>query len=213
MNNYFNTKSIEQLNDRDILQNNFDKAFSEMDKNSLRLYYQNLRNLELDSETPIVCESVCLSSLVENITIACDIICADCNTNFIYCGNDTSLSKADTKLITKSVLNLLSNAFLYGKSELITVKTIEKSEFISIEIQSAGALPENFSFGKGLSFVENVCKSLNGHFFIETTLLSTRAVMLLPKSRDYKNIAQVPYFCDLLNDRLSPIYIEFFGIK
>ena len=114
---------------------------------------------------------------------------------------------------SKAILNLLSNSFLYGNGNLVTVKTIEKQDFISIEIQNSGNLSQEIKFGDGLKYVQNVCNSLNGHFFILTDLLSVKSIILFPKSRQFKDIARVPDFCELLNDRLSPVYVEFFGIN
>ena len=214
MNTDFNTKSFEKLNDREILQNLFDLSFLKMDTGSLRNHYQALRKLELDSPLlDFIFENVDVSSLVENITIACDIICAENKINFIYCGNDTSHIDGNIKLITKSILCLLSNAFLYSQGGLVTVKTIEKGNFISIEIQNAGCLENDFIFDNGLKYVHNICNALNGYFFMCTDLLSVKAVMILPKSKNYKEIAPTPHFCEMLSDRLSPVYVEFFGIN
>ena len=60
--------------------------------------------------------------------------------------------------------------------------------------------------------INNICQNLNGRFFISTDLLSVKAVMLIPKSHNFKDIATTLDFCELLSDRLSPVYIEFFGI-
>ena len=211
MNNIFTTELNEKLNNRDILQNDFDKAFSEMDKDNLKRHYQALRKIEFESPLDFTFENIDISFLVENITLACDIICAENDISFIYCGNISSHIKGNMKLITKAVLNLLSNALIYGKSGLVTVKTIEKADFVQIEIQNAGWLENVFNFGDGLKYVQNVCDALNGHFFICTDLLSVKSVMMLPKSHDFKDIATAPDFCELLSDRLSPVYVEMFG--
>lgn len=213
MNIDFNTKNYENFESRENLQDLFDASFIKMDLESLRTNYQSLRKLELNTPLKATTESIDISSLVENLTLACDIICAENGTSFIYCGNDTSIIKGNQKLITKAILNLLSNSFLYGNGNLVTVKTIEKQDFISIEIQSSGNLSQEIKFGDGLKYVQNVCNSLNGHFFILTDLLSVKSIILFPKSRQFKDIARVPDFCELLNDRLSPVYVEFFGIN
>ncbi len=213
MNTDFNTKTFENLNERESLQDLFDNSFIKNDLKSLRTNYQALRRLELNSPLDFNLENVDISFLVESLTIACDIICAENGTSFIYCGNPTPLARANQKLITKAILSLLSNAFLYGRGNLVTVKTVEKSDFISIEIQNAGWLENAFEFGDGLNCVNNICQRLNGHFFISTDLLSVKSVILIPKSHNFKNIATTPDFCELLSDRLSPVYIEFFGIK
>lgn len=213
MNTDFNIKTQEKFNEREKLQDLFDASFIKNDLKSLRTNYQALRKLELSTPLDFNLENVDISSLAENIALACDIICNENGTSFIYCGNPTPLAKANQKLITKAISNLLSNAFLYGRGNLVTVKTVEKSDFISIEIQNAGWLDNSFVFGDGLKYVNNVCQKLNGHFFIATDLLSVKSVMLIPKSQNFKVVATSPNFCELLSDRLSPVYIEFFGIK
>lgn len=213
MNIDFNIKNYENFESRENLQELFDASFIKMDLESLRTNYQSLRKLELNTPLKATTESIDISFLVENLTLACDIICAENGTSFIYCGNDTSIIKGNQKLITKAILNLLSNSFLYGNGNLVTVKTIEKQDFISIEIQSSGNLSQEIKFGDGLKYVQNVCNSLHGHFFILTDLLSVKSIILFPKSQQFKDIARVPDFCELLNDRLSPVYVEFFGIN
>lgn len=213
MNTNFNTNNYETTDNRDYLQDLFDTSFLKMDTKTLRSSYQKLRKLELKAPLEITTESVDISFLVENLALACDIICTENGKSFIFCGNDTSMAKANQKLLTKAILNLLSNSFLYGYGNLTTIKTIEKHKFISIEIQNEGFLPQDFNFGDGLSFVKNVCNALNGHFFISTDLFSVKAIMLIPKSQKLKSISTNPDFCELLSDRLSPVYVEFFGIK
>lgn len=212
MESNFNIKTFEKLNDRENLQNLFDRSFLEMDKNRLRSHYQTLRKLEFQTDFDFDLLEIPISELLENLTIACDIICTENNINFIYCGNSTSNIKGNLKLISKAILNLLSNAFLYSKGSLVTVKAIEKQDFVQIEIQNSGCLAQNFEFCNGLNFVQRLCNKLGGYFFIESTLLSVKSVMILPKSRSYKNVLPPPHFCELLSDRLSPVYVEFFGI-
>jgi signal transduction histidine kinase len=170
MNIDFNTKNYENFESRENLQDLFDASFIKMDLESLRTNYQSSRKLELNTPLKATTESIDISFLVENLTLACDIICAENGTSFIYCGNDTSIIKGNQKLITKAILNLLSNSFLYGNGNLVTVKTIEKQDFISIEIQSSSNLSQEIKFGDGLKYVQNVCNSLHGPFFILTDL-------------------------------------------
>ncbi|MBR2455017.1 MAG: HAMP domain-containing histidine kinase [Clostridia bacterium] len=212
MNTDFNTKPYEELNERENLQELFDTSFIKNDLKSLRTHYKTLRKLELSTPLDFNLENVDVSSLAENLALACDIICAENGASFIYCGDSTSIARANQRLFTKAILNLLSNAFLYGRGNLITVKTIEKTDFISIEIQNAGWLNNDFKFGNGLEYVNHICQKLNGHFFIATELLSVKAIMLIPKSQNIKEIVTTPDFCEFLGNRLSPVYIEFFGI-
>lgn len=213
MNTDFNTKTFKHLNERENLQELFDTSFIRNDLKSLRIGYRELRSLELQSPLNFFFENIDISTLVENLTIACDIICTENDASFVYCGNSTSIAKANQRLLTKAILNLLSNAFLYRQGNLITVKTVEKQHFISIEIQNAGHLKDDFTFKNGLNYVNNICNELNGHFFLSADLLSVKAVMLIPTSHDSKKVSTTPDFCEILSDRLSPVYIEFFGIK
>ena len=150
---------------------------------------------------------------MENITNACDIFCTDYNKNFIFCGDEKCIIKGNQRLITKAVLNLLSNAFIYGRGSLITTKTFSKNGFVHIEIQSGGSLSHEFKFKKGLSFIKRVCECHNGYFFIKTSNLCTSAIMLIPELRVYKEKLSTPDTLDFLTDRLSPFYVEFFGQK
>ncbi len=213
MNTDFNIKPYEKSNERENLQELFDASFVKNDLKTLRTNYQTLRKLELNVPLDFSLENLDISFLVENLTIACDIICAENGTSFIYCGDSTSPARANQKLITKAILNLLSNAFLYGHGNLITVKTIEKLDFVQIEIQNSGCLKNNFNFSDGLKYVQKICNSLNGHFFMCTDLLSVKSIMIIPKSNNFKDIATTPDFCEILSDRLSPVYVEFFGTE
>ena len=100
MNTDFNIKNYNNFNERENLQELFDKSFIKNDLKSLRTNYQTLRKLELKSPLDCAFENIDISSLVENITLACDIICTENSTNFIYCGNPTSITTANQKLIT-----------------------------------------------------------------------------------------------------------------
>ncbi len=197
---------------RENLQNMFDLAFSSGDFNSLREQYKKLRKIEFDLHFDSAKELINISALIENLTIACDIIVADMGINFIFCGNETSCIYGNSKAITKAFLNMLSNAYLHGKGNLITVKAIENNEFIKIEVKNEG-LFSAVKFGNGLSFVHKVCRNSNGMFFLETDGYSTNSIMCIKKSiavrhRDFS----VPYFYEYLNDKLSPVYVEMFGM-
>lgn len=213
MNSDFNIKNYDNTKKREVLQTLFDDSFNKAESNALRMHYQVLRNLELESDFSFEPEIFSASLLVESITNACDIFCSDYNKAFIFCGDDTIVAKGNQRLIIKALLCLLSNAFIYGRGSLITTKVVSKNKFVHIEIQSAGSLPPAFSFEKGLSFVKRVCKAHQGLFFIKATSFCTSAIMLIPEAIAFKECAPVPDIFDFLNDRLSPVYVEFFGQK
>lgn len=156
-------------------------------------------------------ESVVISFLAENVTSACDIVCAESGKCFVYCGNAVSAVRGNTRLIIKALLCLLSNAYLYGRESLVTVKTVEANGYIKIEVGSGGA----FCFdgrGNGLKFVSEVCALHGGHFLIKSQSLSSSAIMIFPRSDSPERASRCPDFLELISDRLSPVYVEFFGM-
>lgn len=198
---------------RENLQNLFDRAFFLGDKENLREHYRELRNIELHREAENLKERINITSLAENLTTACDILVSETGISFVFCGNDTSHAYGDGKALTKAVLNLLSNAYLHGMGRLITVKAVENAEFIKIEVKNEGSF-KAADFGGGLSFVKKTCEAFGGAFFIETDLFTTNAVMAIKKvpATDCKDFSPTDFY-EYLNDRLSPVYIEIFGMK
>lgn len=200
-----------QNQQREQLQLLFDQYFLNGDKSGLREQYKILRHLEFAHNTDYSNEIIDISSLVESVSVACDILIAETGVSVIYCGNKTSPAFCNQRYFIKALLNLISNAYLYGCDNLITIKTIEASDFIRVEVHNSGTFI-NDNMGNGLSFVRNVCKNANGRFFIEQATTHTRAVMIFKKSRNYKELNNVD-FCSLINDRLSPVYVELFGME
>ena len=199
---------------REKLQFFFDKAFKQKDETSLRNYYKALRNLDFSCSFDFFPERVNISSLCEDITTAFDVFSTHHGKNFIYCGNTTHFVYGNYRLISKAILNLLSNAYLYSTNSLVTVKTIEEADFVRVEVQNSGVYNESPKIGKGLSFVRNVCKSMNGRFFIETDLNYVRAIIFLEKSENQTKSPSVDHsFSDFITDRLSPVYVEVFGME
>lgn len=198
---------------RENLQNLFDKAFISGNNGELRQHYRALRNIETEHFSEKAREKVNVSSLIENLTTACDILISGTGMSFVFCGNDTSHIYINGKALTKAFLNLLSNAYLHGKGGLITVKTIENDKHIKIEVKNEGIF-HCVNYGKGLSFVQRLCTHSGGAFFIETDLFSTNAVMIIRKApaTDCKDFYS-PDFYEYLNDRLSPVYVEMFGME
>lgn len=199
---------------REKMQFFFDKSFRDKDENLLRNQYVLLRQLGFLDDLTFEPECVDLSSLAENITVACDILSSESGVSFIYCGNSPCYVMGNSRLITKALLNLLSNAYLYGKENLVIVKTIEKGTCCGIEVLSGGSFSENHKTGNGLSFVRKICNKTNGNFFIEQTLSHTKAIMLFPKSDLKQNSArEIADILSLVYNRLSPVCVEMFGMQ
>ena len=199
---------------REKLQFFFDKAIEQEDETYLRNHYRALRDLDFSSDLDFPPQSINISYLCENITSAFDVFSYHTGKSFIYCGNTTHSVYGNHRLISKAFLNLLSNAYLYGTNSLVTVKTIEEKDFIKVEVQNSGIFNEKHSNRNGLSFVRRVCKSMNGHFFIETDSDYVKAIMFLKKSENNHVTTLENYsFTEFLTDRLSPVYVEVFGME
>lgn len=208
---HFNYTASYQNDERERLQMLFNQYFLSNDKSGLRKQYKILRRLELNHNVDYDNEIIDISSITENISVACDILLSDTGVSVIYCGNKTSHAVCNKRYFIKALLNLISNAYLYGCENLITIKVIEMADFIRVEVLNGGVFI-NSNTGKGLNFVQKVCAHSNGKFFIEQTTTSTRAVMIFEKSRDYKELNHIDFY-SLINDRLSPVYIELFGME
>lgn len=211
--NYGEIEAHNRVHIRENLQDLFDRAFLSGDNSKLREHYKALRNIEFSRKLEKSNERINISSLAENLTVACDILTSETGVNFIFCGNDTPCICGNGQLITKALLNLFSNAYLHGKGRLVTVKVTGNNNYVKIQVKNEGAFKcEQYS--KGLSFVNRVCLLSGGAFFVETDLFSTAAVMIVKKGSAGKcKDFSVPDFCEYLNDRLSPVYVEMFGME
>ncbi len=204
----------EQEFEREKMQFLFDKSFREKNENLLRNQYIRLRRFQFNENLTFHNECVELSSLAENVTIACDILATDSGVGFIYCGDGPCHIKGNSHLIIKALLNLLSNAYLYGKGHLVTVKTLELENYCGIQVINCGRFDENYHAGKGIPYIYNVCSGLKGNFFIEQTLSQTKAIMLFEKATDKTDICTNENdIVSLVSDRLSPACIEMFGME
>lgn len=200
---------------REKLQYLFDKSIREKDENLLRILYVSLRQLQFSENFNFETEQLELTSLAESLTVACDILASPSGISFIFCGGDICHIEGNQKLISKALLNLLSNAYLYGKENLVTVKTVRTDTHSRLEVLSGGAFTNINPDGKGLSFVRQVCDTLHGSFFIEQTLTHTKTIMTF-KNTEHSDIPLQRRDTDiisLLSDRLSPACIEMFGME
>lgn len=198
---------------RENLQNLFDRAFLIGDKGKLRENYRALRNIELNQNLESANERINISLLAENLTTACDILVSGTGVSFVFCGNDVSTAYGNGKALTKAILNLLSNAYLHGKGKLVTVKTVENAKHIKIEVKNEGSFKAK-GFSGGLSLAHKICAEFGGTLFIETDLFTTTAIMTIKKApatncKDF----YAPDFYEYLSDRLSPVYVEMFGME
>ncbi len=200
---------------REKMQYFFDKSFRERDENLLRSLYVSLRQLEFCEDFSCGTEQIELTSLAESITVACDILASPSGISFIFCGDEPCFISGNHRLISKSLLNLLSNAYLYGTENLVTVKTVNGYGNSRLEVFSGGKFEDINQNGRGLSFVRQACKKMNGSFLIEQSISHTKAIMTfknlsLDLNSDSTNQADI---LSLVSDRLSPACVEMFGME
>ena len=199
---------------REKMQYFFDKSFRENDESLLRNLYISLRQLEFCENSYYTMEEIELTSLAESVTVACDVLASASEISFIFCGDESCFVKGNRRLISKSLLNLLSNAYLYGKENLITVKTVYGYENSRLEVLSGGSFEKLNPNGKGLSFVRKASKKMNGKFLIEQGHSHTKAIMIFETVRKFSPTPKQNIdILDLVNDRLSPACIEMFGME
>ncbi len=200
---------------REKLQYFFDKSFREKDEAVLRNLYVTLRRLQFDADISYNTECVELTQLSEMLTVACDILASTSGISFIFCGNEPCYINGNEKVISKALLNLLSNAYLYGKGNLITVKTVSFNEFSRLEVLSGGSFANTNNVGEGLSYVRKACERMQGSFFIEQSISHTKAIMTFKNSKKDFDFCSIEHtdILSLVNDRLSPACIEMFGME
>ena len=112
------------------------------------------------------------------------------------------------------ILNLLSNAYLYGNGNLVTVKTVNEYENSRLEVLSGGSFENINQKGKGISFIRKASKKMNGKFLIEQSVSHTKAIMIFENSRKIlSHSTQQTDILELVSDRLSPVCVEMFGME
>lgn len=193
---------------REELHENFSSALLQDDFLFLHKLYSRLKILNrniINAET----ECVDLSDLAENICIASDIILRESGKTVVFCGNDTSPVFSNRQILTKAVLEALGGACVFGKGSLVTVKTQEHKDFVSAEIQGAGRF--SFCDSEGLEFIRKAVKRFDGETVTVLSKDSSSMVMTFKKSGNILPLENKS-FIDLVSDRLSPVFIELYGL-
>ena len=199
---------------REKMQYFFDKSFREKDEELLRSLYISLRQFEFCEDYSCYNDQVELTSLAESLTVACDILATASGISFIFCGDAPCFISGNRRLISKSLLNLLSNAYLYGTGNLVTVKTVNGNGNSRLEVFSGGSFENINQKGKGISFVRKASKKMNGNFLIEQSVSHTKAIMTFENSRkNHSHSTQQTDILELISDRLSPVCVEMFGME
>lgn len=194
---------------RDELQDKFNLAFENEDVSSLCEFYGKLRRLNRNIEY-FETESVDLSDLAENICLSSDILLRESGKSIIFCGNSVSFIFGNRQILTKAILEAISNACIYGKSSLTTLKTREFNDFVILEIQSMG--PFNSFCGCGINFMRKAVKKMGGDILFLSQKEYSSVVFRFQKSGNIRPLENRS-FIDLVSDRLSPVYIELYGVN
>lgn len=196
----------EQL--REELNENFSSAIIKGDIYSLQTLYSRLKRLNRNI-TNFETECVDLSDLAENVCIASDIILRDSGKTVVFCGNDVSPVFSNRQILTKAVLEAVGCACIYGKSSLITIKTQEHRLFVSAEIQCGGKFLQSDS--KNLKFIKNAMEKFDGKAVNVYSRDFSSLVLTFKKSNDLRPMPNKS-FIDLVTDRLSPVFVELYGM-
>ena len=193
---------------RDELQDEFTVAFKNEDMSFIQSLYGKLRILNRQAEY-FETESVDITDLAENICLASDILLNNSGKSVIFCGNDVSAVLGNRQILTKAILEAISNACIFGKGGLITVKTQEHKKFVTLEVQSMGAF--KFRGGDGLSFMRKAVRKSGGEMLIVSHKEYSATVFKFKKSGNIRP-SRNRSFIDLVSDRLSPVFIELYGV-
>lgn len=207
-----NDRCLENERLRSCLQNGFDRAFSLDDAEELRREYRRARAFHREiSEGESQVIDIC--SLVESVTVGCDILASPMGVSYLYCGNQVPFVRGREDLLTRALLNLLSNAYLYGTAGLVTVKTFVKGESAVISVLSGGEYDFIRLEREGIDYVKRVCKAHNGGFFVKSEISCSSANIILPLYYGTEKPKQKYNVEMMINDRLSPLYVELFGME
>lgn len=193
---------------REELHENFSSALLGDDFLSLHTLYSRLKQLNRNIKN-FETECVDLSELAENICIASDIILRESGKTVVFCGNDVSPVFSNRQILTKAVLEAVGVVCIFGKGSLITVKTCEHKNFVTAEIQGAGTF--SFYDTDGLRFIRNAVRQFGGEMFTVLGKDCSCMVMTFEKA-DQINPLPNKSFIDLVSDRLSPVFIELYGL-
>lgn len=193
---------------REELQDKFTLAFESEDIDELQKFYGKLKRINRNTDF-FETESVDISDLAENICISADILLRENGKSVIFCGNDVSSVFGNRQILTKAILEAISNAILHGNSSLITIKLCEYKDYITLGVQNMGQF--KFNGGEGIKFIRSAIKKLGGDTVILSNCEYSSVIFKLKKSG---NICPSPNpnFIDLVCDRLSPVYIELYGV-
>lgn len=202
---------------RESLQEVFNRIlFSECESREKKLkaafsLLSKVDNLDFPERT---CEyKINISLLAETLVFCCDaVLCEDGRRVIFLSGSDDIYIKADPKIVTRAILNAVSNAVGYSDGDCAAVILEKVGESAVLTFQSSGDFAvSNYlrSLGGtgGLSFISKVVRHYGGCMLMRSDGGRTSFVFSLPAYNAHGLPEyEVPQADELLFDRLGAIY-------
>jgi len=202
---------------REELQNVFDEILlpeCENREEKLKAAFYLLRKTDNLDFPKHPCEHrINLSLLTENLIFCCDAVLCESEKRIIFLSDENDIYiSADPKIVTRAILNAVSNAVGYSRGDFIgiTLTRVGKSAVLSFESSGEFDIPDYLrALGGtgGISFISKTVRHSGGCMLMCSDGGKTSFLFSLP----IKNTAglpeyRVPDIDELLFDRLGVIY-------
>ncbi len=182
--------------------------------NACRKKLRSMNNYSLSKLKVCDYKSFDLEYFLEDIFVAADLMLSSYGKRIEF---ESTSEKSEFALcpevVFAAVLNLISNAAIYSKGEMIAARMNSNNGRAFIEIESEGGLSyERLRAaykrdGSGVNCVDNAAKLHCGAFLIADCDGITRAsLMLSSMEAQSTGVYKIPDFTDYICDRLSPMY-------
>ncbi len=154
-----------------------------------------------------------LSTLTANLVFCCDIVLCESKKRLIFLSDENEIYiSADPKIVTRAILNAISNAVGYSHGGFISVSLYSVGENAALSFENSG----DFNISEylrsldgtgGLSFISKTARLYNGCMLMcsdngKTSLLFSFPVSDAPNTPEYRT----PETDELLFDRLGAVY-------
>lgn len=154
-----------------------------------------------------------LSTLTENLVFCCDAVLCESGKRIIFLSDENDIYiSADPKVITRAILNAVSNAVGYSDGDYIAVTLAEVGENAVISFENPGDFDiqrylRSLDGTGGLSFISKTARLYNGCMLMcsgggRTTFLFSLPANGTAGMPEYRT----PDIDELLFDRLGAVY-------
>lgn len=160
------------------------------------------------------CKYKCnLTQLAENLVFCCDAVLCESEKRLIFLtDSDDIFTLADPKLITRAILNAVSNSVKYSHGDYIGICLERIGDRAVFSFESSGDFPIDNYFHSldgrgGLNFISKTAKFYNGCMLMNSDGEKTSFLFSIPivNADDFPEY-RTPDIDELLFDRLGVIY-------